>query len=130
MDWVRRSIEHQLGMGRMKKNNNGVEVESLAARIKRLRMASGLTQGQLATSVGISKTAVTNWEAGEVPRGRNLTKLAVAFRIDVAALLGESPLSLDELVEEVRLLAAFRVLPKERQLIAIKLLEALRMTDN
>lgn len=110
----------------MKNNNNGVEEESLAVRIKRLRIANGLTQEQLATSVGISKTAVTNWEAGEVPRGRNLTKLADAFRLDVAALLGESSISLDELVEEVQLLAAFRVLPKERQLIAIKLIEALK----
>jgi len=38
--------------------------------------------------------------------------------------------SIDELAEEAQLLAAFRVLPKERKLIAIKLLEALKLTGN
>jgi hypothetical protein len=54
-----------------------------------------------------------------------VAKLAAALGVDVAALLGETPISIDDLAEEVRLLAAFRVLPKDRQLIAIKLVEAL-----
>lgn len=33
---------------------------------------------------------------------------------------------IDKLAEEVQLLAAFRMLPKERQLIAIRLIEALK----
>ena len=78
-----------------------------------------------------SSTAVGNWESGEfLPKGRYVAKLAGALGIDVAALLGEAPQSIDDLVEEVRLLVAFRVLPKERQLIAIKLLEALKLTGN
>ena len=124
MDWSKKSTE------RMKKNN-GTEVESLAVRIKLLRKASGLTQGQLGELIGISSTAVGNWESGEfLPKGRYVAKLAGALGIDVAALLGEAPQSIDDLVEEVRLLVAFRVLPKERQLIALKLLEALKLTGN
>lgn len=77
--------------------------------------------------IGISSTAVGKWEAGEfLPKGRYVVKLASALGIDVSALLGETPTSIDDLAEEVRLVAAFRVLPKERQLIAIKLLEALK----
>jgi transcriptional regulator with XRE-family HTH domain len=105
--------------------------ESLAVRIKRLRMASGLTQGQLGERIGISSTAVWKWEAGEfLPKGRYVLKLAGALGIDVAALLGETPNNIDDLAEEVQLIAAFRVLPKERKVIAIKLLEALKLTGN
>lgn len=101
--------------------------ESLSVRIKRLRMARDLTQGQLGTLIGISGTAVGRWEAGEfLPKARYVTKLAQALDVNVAALLGETSESLEDLAEEVQMLAAFRVLPKERKLIAIKLLEALK----
>lgn len=100
--------------------------ESLAVRVKRLRLAGGLTQGQLGTLIGISGAAVGRWETGEyLPKGRYVAKLARALGIDVAALLGETSTSADDLAEEVKLLIAFRSLPKERQLIAIKLVEAL-----
>jgi transcriptional regulator with XRE-family HTH domain len=113
------------------KKNNGVEVDSLAARIKRLRLTHGLTQGQLAASIGISQTAVGKWESGEFfPKGRHLEKLAEGLGIDVAELMGATPKSIDDLAAEVRLLVAFRVLPKERQLIAIQLVEALKLTGN
>lgn len=66
------------------------------------------------------------WEIGEyLPKGRYVAKLAQALGIDVAALLGETPTSTDDLAEEVKLLTAFRSLAKERQLIAIKLVQAL-----
>lgn len=107
--------------------NNEIAAEPLAVRIKRLRIASGLTQEQLGALIGISSTAVGNWEAGEfLPKGRYVVKLAGALGIDVSALLGETATNIDDLAEEVQLLAAFRALPKERKLIAIKLLEALK----
>lgn len=87
----------------------------------------GLTQGQLGELIGISSAAVGRWEAGEfLPKGRYVVKLAGAFGIDVSELLGATPTNIDDLAEEVQLVAAFRVLPKERKLIAFKLLEALR----
>jgi hypothetical protein len=55
-----------------------------------------------------------------------VVKLAGALGIDVSTLLAETPTSIDDLAEEVQLLAAFRVLSEERKLIAIKLLEALK----
>jgi hypothetical protein len=45
----------------------------------------------------------------------------------VAVLLGESPICLDGLAEEFQLLKAFRSLSVERQLIAIRLVEALKV---
>ena len=107
--------------------NNETQVEPLALRIKRLRMAGGLTQGQLGGLIGISSTAVGKWESGEfLPKGRYVAKLAEGLGIDVAELLGATPERVDDLVEEFHLLVAFRALPKERQLIAIKLLEAMK----
>lgn len=36
-----------------------------ADRIRQLRLAAGLTQPQLAAKLGVTKNAVTNWEAGD-----------------------------------------------------------------
>lgn len=104
------------------------EAQSFGDRIKQFRKESGITQQQLAAFVGVSASAVGNWEnrPQETPKGDNLLKLAEAFGVDPTELLGQSWKGAQELAEEVRLLAAFRVLPKERQLIAVKLLEALQ----
>lgn len=67
-------------------------------RIKRLRIANGFTQGQLGDLIGVSPTAVGNWESGEyLPKGRYVVELAAALGTGVAALLGETSKSLDEL---------------------------------
>jgi len=106
--------------------NNKTAEDSLGVRIKRLRIASGLTQGQLGTLIGVSSTAVGNWESGEFhPKGRYVAKLADALGIDVSELL-DAEKCIDELAQEVQLLTAFRSLPKEHQLIAIKMLAALK----
>lgn len=107
--------------------NTETKVEFLSVRIKRLRIANGLTQKQLGELIGTSAAAVGKWEMGVyLPKGRYVSKLARALGIDAAALLGDTPNSLDEFAEDVRLLKTFRSLSEERQLIAIKLLEALR----
>lgn len=107
--------------------NNTIAGESLGSRIKRLRIASGLTQAQLGDLIGISSSAVGNWEAREFhPKGRYVAKLADALCVDVSELLDITK-CIDELTEEVQLLAAFRSLPKERQLIAVKLVGALKL---
>jgi transcriptional regulator with XRE-family HTH domain len=107
--------------------NNTIAEESLGFRIRRLRIASGLTQAQLGDLIGISSTAVGNWESREFhPKGRYVAKLADALCVDVSELLDVTK-CIDTLAEEVQLLAAFRSLPKERQLIAVKLVEALKL---
>lgn len=111
--------------------NNEIKSESVAVRIKQLRIANGFTQRQLGELIGTSATAVGKWELGVyLPKGRYVAKLAGALGIDTAALLGHAPINLNELAEEVQLLKAFRSLPEERQLIAIKLVEALKLTGN
>ena len=104
------------------------ENATFAARIKQLRAESGLTQQQLAALVGVSTSAVGNWEnrPKEIPKGDNLLKLAEAFGVNPVEFMRSRRKGSHASPEEVQLLAAFRVLPKERQLIAIKLLEALK----
>jgi transcriptional regulator with XRE-family HTH domain len=100
-------------------------------RLRQLRKEAGLTQQQLADFVGVSTAAVSCWETGirEVPAGNNLVRLAEALGLDPAEVMkvdGKSATALNE----VRLLAAFRALPAERQLEAIKLVEALKPTGS
>lgn len=99
-------------------------------RLRQLRKDAGLSQKQLANFVGVSTTAVSSWETGsrEFPAGNNLVKLAEALGIDPVEVMkvdGKSATARNE----VRLLAAFRVLPEEQQLIAIKLVEALKQNQ-
>jgi transcriptional regulator with XRE-family HTH domain len=96
-------------------------------RLRQLRKDAGLSQRQLANFVGVSTTAVSSWETGsrEFPAGNNLVRLAEAIGLDPVEVMkvdGKSATARDE----VQLLAAFRVLPKEQQLIAIKLVEDLK----
>lgn len=45
--------------------------------IKELRLSKSMTQEQLALAVGVSRTTVTMWEAGEsMPTSNKLPKLA------------------------------------------------------
>ena len=57
-------------------------------RIKKRRKDLGLTQQQLAKTVGVSHVSVSQWERGETePSGDNLLSLATALRCDPGYLL-------------------------------------------
>lgn len=126
---VARRLEKDYGMPRGYLDEMAAkDVQSFGDRIRTLRKDRDLTQLQLAEYVGVSQTAVAAWETGkrEVPKGDNLLMLAEALGFDAGELMEMTGKSPKESTEEVHLLAAFRALPKERQLIAIKLLEALK----
>jgi len=100
-------------------------------RLKQLRKDAGLSQRQLADFVGVSKGTVSCWETGAraVPAGNNLMRLAEVLGLDPAEVMkvdGKSATPRNE----VQLLAAFRGLPEVRQLEAVKLVEALKLTGN
>lgn len=125
---VARRLERDYGMPRGYLDGvDETDVQSFGDRIRTLRKDRDLTQLQLAEYVGVSQTAVAAWETGKraVPKGDNLLKLAAALGFEAGELLTATGQSASESIEEVHLLAAFRALPKERQLIAIKLVEAL-----
>lgn len=83
-------------------------------RIKRERMAAGLTQVQLAERIGVDKSAVAQWESPASRKGittDNLLKVADALAISVARLAGDDT-SADHLEttapDEIELLRLYR----------------------
>jgi transcriptional regulator with XRE-family HTH domain len=64
--------------------------QGVGSRIRSARLARGITQSDLAREVGVSRSAVAQWEtdrAGQV-RG-NLTRIATVLSVSVGELLGE-----------------------------------------
>lgn len=60
---------------------------SVAARIKRERIAKYRTQEALANQIGKKQFMISRWEHGEMPNYDNLVLLAGAFQITVADLV-------------------------------------------
>jgi Zn-dependent peptidase ImmA (M78 family)/DNA-binding XRE family transcriptional regulator len=64
----------------------------LAANLKRIRNAKGLTQDDLAQKAGISRAAYRNIESGSsVPRANTLQNLALALDVRIEALVQPVP---------------------------------------
>jgi len=58
-------------------------------RIKELRIEKGLTQAQLAQTIGVAQNTLSNWENGNrQPDKDNLLKMADLFGVSVDYLLG------------------------------------------
>lgn len=65
--------------------------ESFALKLKELRDASGISQAELAKTIGISASIVGMWETGSrFPSGQYLNKVASYFNVSVDYLLGRT----------------------------------------
>ena len=65
----------------------------LHEQIRRLRMARGITQVELAHRLGVSKQSVSNWESNNIqPSIELLEKTADLFGVTTDYLLGREPL--------------------------------------
>ena len=95
----------------------------MGARIRAARLAQGLTQEDLARAVGVTRSAVAQWETGRAGQvGGNLTRLAQTLGTGPAYLLNGSdapglpPLTLRG--DELALLRAYRDCgPEDRALL-------------
>jgi phage repressor protein C with HTH and peptisase S24 domain len=57
--------------------------ENIGDRIRRVRKELGLTQQEVAKSIGVSPTSMVFWERGETtPKGSNLIALCKKFKVD------------------------------------------------
>lgn len=66
--------------------------EAIGARISDLRRQRGITQEGLAEAVGVSRSAVAQWETGRAGQVTgNLTRVAEVLGVHVAVLLGARP---------------------------------------
>lgn len=67
---------------------NGFMV-SLGNRIRLARESAGYTQEKVAEKVGVSRSAVSRWEQGEIePKVQNLAAVAVLLNVSTDYLLG------------------------------------------
>ena len=63
---------------------------ALSGNLKSARLRMGLSQELAAERIGVSRQAVTKWEAGQSrPSARNLAALAALYQVSAAELLGE-----------------------------------------
>lgn len=61
-----------------------------AQKLRQMREIAGLTQGDLADKLDVSRPAVSSWESGKIrPRLNKLQQLADLFGTTVADLMGE-----------------------------------------
>lgn len=65
-----------------------MDLEALGRRIRLERERLGMTQAQLAAEIGVSRSAVAQWETGRSGQvGGNLARVAEVLGIEVGALL-------------------------------------------
>lgn len=72
----------------MLNGNSPIGLRELGERLKRARVARGLTQEQLGLAVGVTRAAVSQWEAGQVQATlSNLQAAAESLQINLARFL-------------------------------------------
>lgn len=74
-----------------------IDQSALASRLKEARLAAGLTQEQVAASLGVPRTAVVQLEAGNrAVSTLELAKLATLYSRPIASFFEEAPASSEE----------------------------------
>jgi transcriptional regulator with XRE-family HTH domain len=64
-------------------------IETFGRRLQRLRVARELTQGQLATQLGVSEPSISAWELDKArPKAGRMEALSEALGVEVSELLG------------------------------------------
>ena len=73
------------------------EQQTLGRRIQEARKAAGLSQESLGERLGVSRQAVSKWEAdAAVPELENLIAMSRIFGVTIGALLGVEPETAEE----------------------------------
>lgn len=88
----------------------GSAIEGAALRIRETRRALGLTQDELARRVGVSRSAIAQWETDRTGQVRaNLARVAAVLGVSVGYLLtGEADGAMAETADERALLNLYR----------------------
>ena len=90
-----------------------MSAQSSGARIRALRSALGLTQAGVAARVGVTTSAVSQWEAGSSSvLGKHLVKLAGVLGVPPGELMSDTTEPTNDALEMPRLEAAIAELDK------------------
>lgn len=78
--------------------------ERFGARLQRLRTAKGLSQADVADSLGVSAPSISGWEKGRArPKHGRIAALATLLNIPISELLGDpAPERLQDLIDRSR----------------------------
>lgn len=112
---------------------NGVCENKLfyANRLKALRTIAHLTQADLAGRLGLSNSAVANWESGRTrPDITNIPSLCSALGISIAEFFSDSESCVKADEDERKLLFCYRKLSKPHQTVMLSLSEQLLRTED
>jgi transcriptional regulator with XRE-family HTH domain len=96
--------------------------QDIGTRIRAIRAELGLTQDQLAEQVGVSRSAVAQWETGRTGQiTGNLSRIAAALEVNVEYLMyGDDKLAPAEArqADELAMLRLYRECsPDDRQIL-------------
>lgn len=91
--------------------------QSFGERIRGLRLGSNMTQDQLASRLGVSRSAIAQWESGRIdPLRKNLQRIAEVLNTShVYLATGQTGKLLDDELSLIQLYRACE--PKDRQLL-------------
>lgn len=79
----------------MNDSDHDLSAESLGVRLRRFRLAKGISQSQLAAALGVSTPSVSGWEMDRVkPKARRVHRLAGLLGVSASELLGMGSSSL------------------------------------
>ena len=67
-----------------------MNTQTIGATIAKLRKEKSVTQGELASKVGVSSQAVSKWENGGMPDAELLPRIADFFEVSIDTLFGRS----------------------------------------
>lgn len=91
-------------------------METLSQRMKRLRLAKGLSISELSRTIGVPQTTYREWEYGRAIKGEPYLVLAKAFDVSLFELLtGEQPKPAQLLKEIVRVQELIQAIRKNLQ---------------
>ncbi|GAB0116911.1 hypothetical protein Acid7E03_09830 [Acidisoma sp. 7E03] len=77
-----------LGTRRVQPASQPAPVEGVATRIRDIRRSLGLTQDELASRIGVSRSAIAQWETDRTGQVRsNLARVAAVLGVSVGYLL-------------------------------------------
>src|ERR1700745_2212752 len=98
--------------------------QDIGARIRSVREEQGWTQDQLAEAVGVSRSAVAQWETGRAGQvTANLSRIAEALAVNVEYLMfGDDKRAVGEAGQgyELALLRLYReCAPEDRQMLLL-----------
>lgn len=86
----------------------------VSERLKKFRIASGLSRGQVADKIGCTTSAICYWENGKrQPDADTLIELIHLYNVHISQFFDEAPQEIELSQDEIDLISTYRKAPKE-----------------